>query len=341
MSEYRYAEARFDWAQYADRIGAVRAVRGRSDEYVIDCPDCQKPKLAINVSRRAWRCFTCGDGGRDATSLIAKAEQIPWHRALIEVLGGNKTPVGSIDRLCDFVKPSAAKPWIPKPIPWPESFSAFNPSYSVSNSVFAYLERRRIPIVVAERMGLGSCTVGRFRNRLIFPVFDSGGRLIFYQGRAMWDPRPGDRYIKTLSIRSMVDETGNQITAGSSDCLLNLRHVIDNNLTRIAVTEGPIDCAHAWPDAVCTFGKQISGKQVELLVRAGVSEIDLCYDADAIAAMEKIAPLLSDLFVVRIIRFPDGTDPGDWSKEKIDQLRSVAPIWGEGYRLSQISVDIR
>jgi DNA primase len=185
----------------------------------------------------------------------------------------------------------------------------------------AYCAERGIPEYVIEEMRLGVCVEGRFANRLIFPVFDSGGRLIFYQGRAMWKPAAGAKHIKTLSPR--VEHDGQ---AGAGDVLLNLDFLKAAGALprRVAVVEGPIDCAHAWPDAVASFGKHLSSGQIEQLVKAGVREIDLCWDADAIRDALRVSASLADLFAVRVVEFPDGKDPGDLSKAEIEYHRGRA-----------------
>jgi len=337
------AEARFDWSAYVDAHGALRAVRGRRDEYLMHCPDCNKNKLAVNVMRRAWRCFVCNDGGREAASLIAKIQQIRWHEALIEVLTGQQAAIGRIDQLSAVVTEEKPRQWIPKEVLWPEGFEAIGVQSRTGMQGIAYCMKRGIPDYVAQAMRLGVCTSGRFRNRLVFPVFDGAGRLVFYQGRAMWEPRAYERHIKTLSLRVELDKDDCPITAGASDCLLNLEYIStqEDSVDRVLVVEGPIDCAHAWPDAVATFGKRISGKQIELLVRAGIKELDLCYDADAAEDMLRQAPALADLFLVRVVQLPTGTDPGDLTKDEIEYHRGNAIEWGTGERVRRVLNIIR
>jgi DNA primase len=201
----------------------------------------------------------------------------------------------------------------------------------------AYCMQRNIPEYVVAEMKLGVCSRGRFANRLMFPVFDSGGRLIFYQGRAMSKPRAYERFIKTLSPRS--DTT---VEAGPADCLLNLQYLIDHAKTeRVLLVEGPVDVAHAWPDAVGLFGKRISGRQIELLMRAGVKELDLGLDPDAAADALKVAPMLADLFTLRVVRWPLGSDPGSLTKDAIEDYRAQAVLWGTGDRLLKLTDTIR
>lgn len=335
MSAYWEAEARFNWRSYANDKGAATAIRGRNDEYLLTCPDCGKPKLAVNTARRTWRCFVCGDGGYDAASLIVKCEQVLWQHAIIQVLSGHRRPIGRIDQIEAETPevPDRASAWVPAVLRWPEG------CYPVAGGVEsrivaqarAYCAERQIPDYVAAEMKLAVCDRGTFHGRLIFPVFDAGGNLIFFQGRAMWRPQPNERHIKILSPRR---EDAN---AGPADCLLNLQYLVSKGgCTRVLVVEGPVDCAHAWPDAVATHGKRISARQMQLLMQAGVRELDLCYDADAEEAMVKAAPILSALFRLRIVRLPPGKDPGSLSKDQLEDYRARAVEWGVGERLIRL-----
>ena len=358
MTTFWQAESRFDWYAYAMDKGAVRAIAGRRDEYLLVCPQCGKLKLAINVKRRRWQCFTCGDGGRDGASLVARVEQLPWHEGLVRVMEGHQEAIGRIDRLVDLVPADEAPagPFRPAVMPWPEGYRVLNVAemqrlgclpaepHELVKAV-SYVSQRGILPYALEAMRLGMCVAGPMRGRLIFPCFDSGGRLIFYQGRAMWAPRANElRHIKTLSPRH---EKGH---AGPGDCLLNLQYVADHvDTDRVLVVEGPVDCAHGWPDAVATWGKKISPRQMELLVRAGVKSLDLCWDNDTLSqeqrdrgvingyeAAVKAAPGLVDLFEVRVVQLPPDVDPGDLDKQQIEDYRAAAPRWGSGDRLMRL-----
>lgn len=330
------ADLRFDLRAYVKTLGGVPAVHGDVHELLVQCPDCNKPKLAVNVQKRSWQCFTCGVGGRDSLSFIAKVQGLAWKDAMERLLTGNQTAIGRIDRLeSELGTGQVARPtsWIPPAVQWPESFERVSFATEASRAGVAYCYKRGISMSVAEAMHLGVCTRGKQAGRLVFPVLDHAGRLLFYQGRAMFDADavPGRRYVKTLG-RARENEN----EAGSGDCLLNLQHVVKLRLTRVLVVEGPVDCAHAWPEAVCLFGKKISPRHIELLMRAGIRELDLGLDLDAEADVKRIAPLLADLFTVRTVRWPDGKDPGQLSEAAIADCRARATVWGSGDRLSRL-----
>lgn len=336
-TEYWRAEARFDWSAYVDEHGAIDPIGtpGAEHERLLMCPDCQKLKLAVNVKRRKWRCFVCAVGGTDAASLIVKVEGVWWQTAIARVLTGAQMAIGPIDKIKEtavLVNDDVRAPtWVPAPIAWPPGCELIAMGQSeLCQRGRAYCESRGIPAYVIAEAHLAACDRGKYQGRLIFPVFDSTGRLIFFQARAMWAPRPNERHIKILS------PSRTEATAGPADCLLGLEYLVSRAIKRALVVEGPVDYAHAWPDAVATFGKRISTRQMELLVRAGVHELDLCYDHDAIADMVKVAPILASLFRLRIVRLPEGKDPGELTKAQIEQYRAEAMEWGVGERLMRL-----
>lgn len=338
------AEARFDWRAYVVAAGGVRTMTGKP-EYQLSCPDCRKLKISVNTERRAWRCFTCGVGGFDAASLIAKIEGLSFGDALTSVMAGHQRAIGRIDQVRAHIGGPPERPpvTVPSERSWPVGFmslSGFAPGVQPTARDYAWWTRgwgycsyRNIPTPTVQAMRIGLCRKGRFRNRLIFPTFDSGGRLVFYQGRAMWTPNVlRSRHIKTLSPKK---EEG---FAGASDVLLNLEWLERRQAAhRVLVVEGPVDCAHAWPDAVCSFGKHLSDQQVSLLVRAGTREIDLGFDPEEMTLSEQQAAVLADVFTVRVVRWPAGKDPGDLTKTEIEQYRAQARPWGSGARLDVLN----
>jgi len=334
---YQLAEAMFDWRAYVEeRDGKPTNFRG--DEHVLVCSQCEKPKLAVNVKKRRWQCWSCAVGGRDATSLIVQAEDLRWYEAMEIVLSGRQQAIGPIDYLTKPLKTDDnPRPgnWIPKPRSWPKGFISITDDRNIGDRFrergIWYCGKRGISYEVARGLGLGVCSYGRQADRLVFPVLDTNGGLLFYQGRAMWESDSKD-HLKLLS--PALDKAGEH--AGVQDVLINLDTVIRLGIKRVAVVEGPVDVSHAWPDAVGTMGKNLSPRQIELLMRAGVEEIDLCYDPDAITQMLKFAPAIADLFQTRVVYLPPNKDPGDLPKPVIDDFRHRALLWGSGERLARL-----
>jgi DNA primase len=162
--------------------------------------------------------------------------------------------------------------------------------------------------------GLFYCDGGRYANRLVFPVFEAG-QFVYYQARAMWKPRDGERYVKVLNPPKQ------EGAAVSSEVLMNLDQAVQ--YPRVCITEGPVDCVRAGVDAVCSFGKRLTYAQIARLLRAGVRAIDLLWDADARKEMMAIAPVLGALFDLRLVWLPAG-DPAEYTREQLQVMRQQA-----------------
>jgi hypothetical protein len=312
---------RFDLKGYVIDHGGQEA---QVQEWILTCPTCGKDKLVVNLKRRAWHCWVCqryvviqtptgpkrrpeaGAGG--LLDLIQLMDHCDRKRAVQMVLAAGITSRDlSQLTMAEFMAMEVGSDAALTPIHPP-------PNWRPITVQLPYMAKRGITMDDAQRLGMFWVEGGRYSNRLVFPVWDEG-RLVYWQARAMWEPRPGEEYVKALNPPRIPG------AAVSSEVLMNLHYA--RAYPRVVVTEGPVDAIHAGPDAVCSFGKSLSPVQLHRLWRAGVRALDLMYDADARADMEALAPLLASLFDTRLVYLPHG-DPGGWPREALVQLRQYA-----------------
>jgi hypothetical protein len=316
----------FDVEGYIVGFGAAPIGR---DEWAMTCPVCgREGKLVVNPDRGVWHCWICEeyrtkwDGKkmpvRGAGGIIALVEWLEGcsreqAKAIVES-GSTGNYVADVSILGDFEEQTS---------PQTDGFCAIEPPPYWRPIVgnLPYCERRGITAEDVQNFGLVYCDMGRYRNRLVFPVWE-GGKLLYFQARAMWDPRPGEKFVKSLNPEKVKG------SAGATDVLMNLESA--RNYPRVAITEGPIDCIHAGLSAVCTFGKKISSTQILKLVHAGVKAIDLMWDGPteeeprgAWPQMLQAAAKLSGIFDVRLVFLPKG-DPGDYTQDELWQFRETA-----------------
>jgi len=308
---------RFDLLGYVKSFGGEEA---QSGEWVLDCPVCHKPKLIVNLKKRAYHCWVCQKYAvvqtaqgprREATAgagglidLIQLLERCERHQAVSRVLAYGFTAKDLVFITDgDFAEITALKPRELMPIDYPPC------AKPITHELF-YMGKRGITMDDVRRLGLFYCDGGRYQNRLIFPVWDDG-KLVYYQGRAMWEPRLGEDYLKAFNPPRAVG------AAVSTEVLMGLHHA--RVYPRVIITEGPVDAIHAGPSAVCSFGKNLSPVQLSRLWGAGVRAIDLMYDPDARSDMEALAPLLATLFDTRLVYLPYG-DPGSWPREELQKI---------------------
>jgi DNA primase len=287
-----------------------------NNEWVITCPICNRDKLVVNIEKKLWHCWVCQEYGRNEYG-----KRVPIKGA------GN---IVHLVMLLDKVTYQVARQFVKENVDI--SFKGFTyggqsndisvkekeipyPPYSkMITGILPYCYKRGITIEDVNYFGLFYCDGGRYRNRLMFPVHEEG-KLIFYQGRAMWDPLPGEVYLKSLNHPK---DSG---VAGTEDVLFNLEKA--SQWGRVIITEGPIDAIHVGYNAVCTFGKHITEKQIMKLCQYNVRNIDLMWDGPsemepfgATKEMISVAPLLGGIFNTRVVFLPYG-DPGDYSRNDL------------------------
>lgn len=188
---------------------------------------------------------------------------------------------------------------------------------------------------LAEDLGLilprksGQGTYDRFRNRLIFPVFDIAERPIGFGGRVL----PGKDEKETAKYINSPDSpiyTKGDILFG----LAQAKRAIRTEGYAIVV-EGNIDVLtlhqEGFPTTVAPMGTALTPHQVRLLKRF-TEEVVLLYDGDKAgrAAAIKSLPLLLDVDLHgRVALLADGEDPDTFvrtqGKEALEHLIKNAP----------------
>ena len=307
----------FDLEKYLIRFNPVSC---KTDEWILNCPICHRDKLVVNISKKLWHCWICQEykrnefgkrvpikGAGNIVQLVMLLDRVTYQVAqqfVKENIGINTKGFTYTD-----LDEGIAKE---KEIPFP-------PFSKRITGTLPYCYKRGITLEDVYYFGLFYCDGGWYRNRLMFPVYEEG-RLIFYQGRAMWDSQPGEIYLKALNPPK---DSG---VAGIKDVLFNLENA--SRWDRVAITEGPIDAIHTGYDAVCTFGKHITEKQILKLCQHNVRNIDLMWDGPsdkepfgAVKEMFEVLPLLSGIFNTRVVFLPQG-DPGDYSRNDLNIIRA-------------------
>jgi hypothetical protein len=353
------ASRRFDLKKWLK--GQRFTTTAYSKEWLSDCPFCgATDKFSVNPKTRKWRCFVC----HIPCSLIdvITAYEGTRQRATQVIYDGMGHRAGGLQFIPAFVDDEDdvyhRRPgWEPAPVYPPSHFVPLVEHHP-------YTRARGMDLDFLRAAGVGICTWGRYQDRLIFPVRRyPDGAWIYFQGRAMWEkhehtPAPytrangtinEDKYQKNRNPFS--DDTGK--LANANDVLLGLDLVVAHRIQRVALVEGPTDWIAVGPGAVASFGKSLSLYQLQLLVRAGIKEIDLMWDPDAWEAptrklpdgrvmmtghaspAQAVAAQLSTFFTVRVVHFHKGTDPGDYNATDNQLWRESARSYGEG-RLSYI-----
>lgn len=303
--------------------------RSKSEEWIGRCPTCGKDKLCVDVQKRGWHCWVCqryedywdarsqcfkrrpAEGAGGAIALVKHLDQLDTREAIAFLAQHSASAdLSALPdlRVVEQVLDAAEAPEIPPP-----------PYWAPIHQPLPYMVQRGLTMEDVRSFGLFHCVAGRYRDRLVFPVYE-GGRLIYWQARAMYEADAvSGRFVKALNP----ERTPGAVV--SSECLMNIDVAV--HFPRVAIVEGPMDCVRTGSDAVCTFGKQLSPMQVRRLLSRGVRAVDLMWDGPkgkepqgAWPEMLRVAPWLSVFFDVRLVFLPQG-DPGDWSREQLLEQR--------------------
>lgn len=161
----------------------------------------------------------------------------------------------------------------------------------------------------------------RFRNRVMFPIFDIKGRVIGFGGRVLDDSKP--KYLN--SPETLVFQKGTN--------LYGLNLAIKNKMEDryFIIVEGYMDCIslhqYGITNAVASLGTALTVNQARLLKRYA-DKVIISYDADVAgqtATMKGLEVLRDAGFDVRVLIIPKGKDPDEFirSNGKVAFLKLI------------------
>ncbi|MBZ4663123.1 MAG: primase [Caloramator sp.] len=316
--------------------------------YVGVCPfhNDKGPSLSVSPDKQLFHCFGCGAAG-NTIGFIMKIRNYDYKDALLYLAERAGIDV-SFDESKDKNKDLKEKLYKINL----EAARYFYNNLKSTKIALNYLYSRGIDNKIINRFGLGYSLnewdalikhlknmgyseeemslagllvksekgiYDRFRNRIMFPIFDVKGRVIAFGGRVLDDSKP--KYLNTSE--TLVFEKGKN--------LYGLNYVIKNkNLESIIVVEGYMDCIklHQFGlnNVVASLGTALTTEHAKLLKRY-TNNIFICYDSDAAgqaATLRGIEILESAGLNVKVIIVPSGKDPDEFVKNNgIDEFKKL------------------
>lgn len=297
----------------------------------------KSPSFCVSPDKQIFHCFGCGVGG-NVIHFIGKIENLNFieslellaNRAGIELPKAGNAEDDRISRLKSRVyelnkcaaefyhqnlyKPTAkpAQEYVKKRRLDNRTLKAFKIGYSGRfNELYTELHSKGF----TEEEILASCLVNknqdgkfidRFRNRLMFPIFDARDRVIAFGGRVLDDSKP--KYIN--SPEDIVYSKGRHLFA------YNLAK--KNNPKTIIIVEGYMDAVslhqRGISNAVASLGTALTEAQGRLL-RRSCEKVVIGYDADGAgqAATLRGLEILQNLGCdIRILQIEGAKDPDEF-----------------------------
>jgi DNA primase len=311
-------------------------------EYEACCPfhGEKTPSFKVSPSKQFYHCFGCGVHGT-AIGFLMEFDHLDFVEAIEELAkqagvtvpyeqGQRASPQQQQAKLSQYDLMTQCDRFYRQQLR----------QHAQANVVVDYLKGRGLSGEIAARYGLGYAPSGnnlvrtfgaatmndlvslgmlirkdsgetydRFRQRVMFPIRDSRGRVIGFGGRVI-NPEDTPKYLN--SPETPLFHKGQELY-GLYEARQALRHI-----ERLLVVEGYMDVialAQQGIDyAVATLGTATTADHVQKLFRLA-NEVVFCFDGDragreaAWRALENALPVLSGTHTVRFMFLPEGEDP--------------------------------
>lgn len=176
----------------------------------------------------------------------------------------------------------------------------------------------------------------RFRNRVMFPIFDYNGKVIGFGGRVLDDSKP--KYLN--SPESLIFKKGVN--------LYGLNFLLKNNANHnreIIIVEGYMDCISLHQagiyNVVASLGTALTSNMAKLIKRYA-DRVIISYDSDNAginAADRGLEVLKKEGLDVRILRVPNGKDPDEFIRKNTKEdflyvVKNALPL--TDYRIDRV-----
>lgn len=307
--------------------------------YIGLCPfhNEKTPSFTVSPDKQIYKCFGCGESG-NVFSFIMKRKNIPFLDAL-KILAENK----NIE--LENTKSGKNKRYTLENINKEAARFFFN-NLKINKQAYSYFKNRGISPNIIARFGLGYADdkltnfmnhmkkkgyeeedlitlglversskgylYGRFRNRVVFPVFNATGAVVGFGARVLDKTMP--KYLN--SKESILFKKGSNLYGLNFAVKAGIK---DNT---IIVVEGYMDVIALYQrgitNVVAALGTSFTLSQARLIKRYA-SKVVLCFDTDdaGVKAAKRsmtILEYINDL-EVKIITLPKGKDPDEYIKE--------------------------
>ena len=179
----------------------------------------------------------------------------------------------------------------------------------------------------------------RFRDRIMFPIRDSRGRVIAFGGRVLGDEKP--KYLN--SPETAIFQKSSELYG-----LYELKKSRDK-FDKIILVEGYMDViALSQMNTVATLGTATNVKHLNKIFKQ-VSELIFCFDGDeagskaAWRALEAALPLMQDGRQVKFLFLPRGEDPDTYVRsigqsQFLKKVNTATPL--ENFLFEHLSADL-
>ena len=325
-------------------VGSRIQLKKAGKNYSARCPfhNEKTPSFSVSPDKQFYYCFGCGAGG-NALGFVMDHDNLDFVQAVEDLAKRAGMDVPREEGRSNKPRQPTDSPLYPLLTAAADYYRQALKSHPSRQAAVNYLKGRGLTGEIARDFGLGFAPPGwdnlfkhlggdalqikamidagllienaetgkrydRFRDRVMFPIRDSRGRIIAFGGRVLGDDKP--KYLN--SPETPVFHKGQELY-GLFEARKNNR-----NLDEIMVVEGYMDvialAQQGLRNAVATLGTATSEEHIKRLFRL-VPSILFCFDGDqagrkaAWRALEAVMPNLQDGRRARFLFLPEGEDP--------------------------------
>lgn len=337
-----------------DVMGQYLELHKKGKNYMAICPfhDDNHPSLSISQSRQIYKCFVCGNGGNVFT-FIQEYLKVPFVESVMKVAEFGHVDMSGYSLEKRVVKVDEAL----APLYDMHAFALKLYMYYLytqsGKQALDYLRHRGFDDELIKMFGIGYAPdksilherfqkegytevaqvksglvlenerhYDRFRDRVMFPLYDEFGKVVGFSGR----------------VYKAQDKNSKYMNSPESDIFIKGKTLYNYHRAKEAVrqagfvyiNEGFMDViamhrAHH-DNCIALMGTALTKDHLRMLKRM-TRTIHLCLDGDMAgqaAAMKSSDLLTSQGFEVKIVLLPDGRDPDEiLSAEGIEGLDAV------------------
>ncbi len=344
-------------------VGSRVPLKRQGKEYSARCPfhDERSASFTVSPTKQFYHCFGCGAHGT-AISFLMNYDRLEFLDAVDELAKrvGMEVPRDTQPRTAQqqddsrelYAALDAATRFFQKSLEGSDTARAYldqrgvdeenrarfaigyaPDGYSALKDALGKDERR---MKLLDRAGLFSKNdrghvYDKFRDRVMFPIYDRRGRVIAYGGRVL-EKDDGPKYLN--SPETALFHKGRELYG-----LWQVRQA-NQKIERLIVVEGYMDVVSLFQfgvtQAVATLGTATTPDHAELLFR-NAPDVFFCFDGDAAGrragwrALESVLPRMKDGRQAFFLFLPDGEDPDTIvrkeGKEGFDErLKQATPL---------------
>lgn len=295
------------------------------------------PSFVISPAKQIWHCFGCQKGG-DIFRFVMEIEGVEFGDALrtlaqrAGVVLKKEDPQLQTERkklyeICElatkfFIKQLEANKKVMDYLLsrglTKKSIEEFRIGFA-PEGLLQFLLGRGYSNQDAEKAGLAVNGLDRFRNRIMFPIFDINGQVIGFGGRIFIMPSE----ILAKAVAKYIN-TPNTLIYDKSQVLYGLDKgkLVIRKKDQCILVEGYMDAIMVYQigfqNVVATSGTALTPQQLKILKRY-THNILSAFDADLAgknATERGIDLALQQGFDIQVLSLSDAKDPADYIKEK-------------------------